>query len=102
MSTPERLLRLLRERGLPEITTLTPTDAGESGSAFKATDRAEKESIVKFLPASGSDAHGQLDGLDTTVRRLRTARLVVADFVSSGVVISPGGTKRPRRRSGPR
>lgn len=67
----ERLLRVLRDHGLRGIETLTPNGGGESGSAFKATDRSGKTSIVKVLPVTGPDAEGQLRDLATTVRRLR-------------------------------
>jgi Ser/Thr protein kinase RdoA (MazF antagonist) len=65
------LLRVLRDLGLQEIQALAPAEGGESGSAFRATDRSGKVSIVKVLPATGADAASQLRDLDTTVRRLR-------------------------------
>lgn len=49
-----QLLRVLRNHGLEEIQALTPTEGGESGSAFRATDRAGTVSIVKVLSATGA------------------------------------------------
>lgn len=69
--SPEQLLQVLRDHGLQEIQTLRPADGGESGNAFRATDRSGKVSIVKVLPAAGLDTESQMRALDTTVRRLR-------------------------------
>jgi hypothetical protein len=71
------LLRVLREQGLDEIETLTPTDGGESGNAYKALCRSEnpcrsgETKVVKVLPVTGPDALDQVRDLDAAVRRLR-------------------------------
>ncbi|MGH3164807.1 MAG: phosphotransferase, partial [Trebonia sp.] len=74
--SPEELLRVLQEQGLREIAALTPTDGGESGSAYWARDRSGEMSIVKVQPVTGPDAESpdaesQVRRLDATVRRLR-------------------------------
>ena len=82
--SPGQLLQVLRDHGLPDIQALTPTDSGESGSAFRATNRSGSACIVKVLPASGADADRQLSDLDETVRRLRKRGYPAARLLGFG------------------
>jgi len=65
---PGTLLRLLREAGR-NLTTLTPTQVGESGTAFWAASRSGTTGLLKIMQEPG--ALGYLRALETIVRRLR-------------------------------
>jgi hypothetical protein len=82
--SPGELLRVLQEQGLREIVALTPTDGGESGSAFRASGRDGEIGLVKVLAATGPGAEHRVRELAATVRRLRERGYPAARPLRSG------------------
>jgi Ser/Thr protein kinase RdoA (MazF antagonist) len=68
--TPDELLGQLRGEAGLDLAALTPTEAGQSGSAFWVTDRAGTVSLLKLAPGPGPEALAYLRRLQATLARL--------------------------------
>ena len=67
----DELRRALREQAGLDIVTLRPTDGGESGTVWWATDRAGSVTVVKVMPEVAPDTPDRLRALPALVARLR-------------------------------
>jgi Ser/Thr protein kinase RdoA (MazF antagonist) len=88
--TPAELLGQLRgAAGLDlaglDLVALTPTESGESGSAFWVTDRAGTVSLLKLAPGPGPEALAYLRALEVTLARLAERGYPVPRWRAAGL-----------------